>query len=203
MTPLTPEEERELDEFTAALHGESPRAGAAGRLGDILRKRRAQALASRDEPAQMRVWKAIDSKLPPVSQTRASPSAWDRLRFAQAAALVVVGIGAGWLLRPGLTPQVAESRLEFSYGDLEKPRGGIMEKSVGAPDPTAAVRRLTDALIADAAPFELYSVGGDTRRVLFAAPAAGSHGADVMRGFGIVAPAGETLALTITRTAER
>ena len=195
---MTPEEDQDLDKFAAALRGEGEETGAAARLGKTLRKRRAQALSSRDEAAQMRTWKAIDSKLPPATRT-----AWDRMRFAQAAALVAVGIGAGWFLRPDASAPLSESRLEFAYGDFETPRGGLIEKSVPASAPAQSLRTLTDALIADTIPFELYSVAAG-RRVLFAVPAdAGSRTAQVLAQLGVEAPAGETLSLTFAGTPAR
>jgi hypothetical protein len=199
---MTPEEEQEHDKFTAALRGETGDPGAADRLGKTLRQRRAQALAGRDEAQQMRVWKAIESKLPPAGVARSSRTAWDRLRFAQAAALVAVGIGAGWFLRPAIVMPDAESRLEFSYGDLERPRGSLVEKTVTAANPADAMRRLTDALISDAVAFELYSVSGtDDRRVLFALPANAAHSAAALAALGIDVPPGETLSLTFTGSA--
>jgi hypothetical protein len=199
---MTPEEEQEHDKFAAALRGEAADSAAAGRLGETLRKRRAQALAGRDEAQQMRVWKAIESKLPPAGAARSSRTAWDRLRFAQAAALVAVGIGAGWFLRPGGVTPEAQSRLEFSYGDLERPRGSLVEKTVAGAVPADAVRQLTDALIADAVPFELYSVAGsDDRRVLFTLPANAAHSASALAALGIELPSGETMSLTFTRSA--
>jgi len=199
---MTPEEEQEHDKFSAALRGETEDSGAAGRLGRILRKRRAQALAGRDEAQQMRVWKAIESKLPPAGEARSRRTAWDRLRFAQAAALVAVGIGAGWFLRPAVVTPYAQSRLEFSYGDLERPRGSLVEKTVADANPADAVRRLTDALIADAVPFELYSVAGTgDRRVLFSLPANAVHSASALAALGIEAPPVETLSLTFAGSA--
>jgi hypothetical protein len=193
---MTPEEDRELDDFVAALRGEAGKTGAAGRLGETLRNRRRQALGNRDESAQMRAWRAIESKLPPAARPRATHGTWERMRLAQAAALVAVGIGTGWFLRPSMQTPMTESRLEFAYGDFERPRGSLIEKTIPAAAPAESLRALTDALIADTIPFELYSVAGG-HRVLFAVPAdANSRAARVLAQLGVETTAGETLSLT-------
>ena len=96
---MTPEEEREAERFEAALRGEREAGSAAHRLGEMLRRRQSEALARRDEAAQMRVWKAIDAGV--SAGTRgSSPGFMQRMRYAQAAGLLAFGIAAGWFMRP-------------------------------------------------------------------------------------------------------
>jgi hypothetical protein len=196
---MTPEEEeRELEKFTAALHGDGGQNSAAAKLGEKLRRRRAEALAGRDETGEMRVWKAIDTKLGPAPQARPARTFEQRMRFAQAAGLFAIGIAAGWFLRPTEGTRLTDSQLEFSYGDFERPRGSLSEKIVSSATPADSLRSLTDALIGDAVPFELYSLGGsDDRRLLFTVPPGDApRTSQVLRELKVDFAPGQTLSLT-------
>lgn len=186
----------EFDEDPRALRGEVD-AGHETRLGERLRARHREALAARDVRIERRTWYAIEARLGATARPRTH---WGAGGWARAAALVGIGIAAGWLLRPAPDIRAPASRLEFAYGDLERPRGGYGELRVHAADPVSAASSIGAALIADGVPFEIYSLGeGDARRLLFAWPDAEvPHAAAALRAMGLSPVPGSTYSLTLS-----
>jgi len=163
--------EEEDERFAGSLRGESTGHPLGRRLGELLRERHERASRDDDEIARRRVWQLIAARIGKETPG-AQGKAWvRRAAFAQAAVVAVAGIALGYFLASSV-PTTPESRLEFSYGDLEVSRGMLSEAEVVVADPLEAMRPLTEALIGDRIAFEVYSVdGGADRRVLITLPA--------------------------------
>jgi hypothetical protein len=186
----------DAERFEDTLRGASPEPLLAWRLGEALRTQHRSALKRVDQLAKQRVWNELARQID-SSGTRHT---FHTAGFAKVAASVFLGLAMGWFVGRTGGPGVAETGLEFSYGDLERSRGDTLERSVAVPRPIDALRALTAAFIHDSVAFEVYSLPArDDRRVVFTLPAAvPPESAHALEALGIASQAGAMHAVTFT-----
>jgi hypothetical protein len=184
------------ERFEDALRGASADPPLAWRLGEALRTQHRTALERMDQLAKQRVWNELARRIN-ASGTRYT---FHAAGFAKAAAFVFIGLATGWFVGRTGGPGVSETGLEFSYGDLERSRGDMLERTVAVPRPMDAMRALTEAFIHDSVAFEVYSLParGDRRVVFMLAAAVPPESARALEALGIASQAGAMHAVTFT-----
>lgn len=193
---MTTEPDDEWQASEARLRGNRDEDHPESRLGRLLKARHAAALEQDDQVARSRVWHRIAST---ISAGTAQPAHLAKrsasTRWAQAAALVGVGLLAGWFAR---TP-VDQSRVEFTFGEFERSRGGTREIAVERVAPREVMHTLTSLLIVQNVPFELYSTNDPRRyRIVFSIPEHPSEELAAMLGdLNAAGHAGESISLTL------